>query len=109
MDHYRPEIASSCQSVKQGQYISRQERQTHEQTHRHRHPITWVQRQPCTKFNEHTHLDKRIGRTPHQTRTCEKVAQVGWPIKQLQTIVFRHLSLLLSLFTNIINKLHSYQ
>ena len=89
MDHYRPEIASSCQSVKQGQYISRQERQTHEQTQRHRHPITWVQRQPGTKFNEHTHPDKRIGRTPHQTGTCEKVAQVGWPIKQLQTIVFR--------------------
>ena len=55
MDHYRPEIASSCQSVKQGQYIWRQERQTHEQTHRHRHPIPWVQRQPGTKVNEHTH------------------------------------------------------
>ena len=25
MDHYRPEIASSCQSVKQGRYIWRQE------------------------------------------------------------------------------------
>ena len=67
MDHYRPEIASSCQSVKQGQYIWRQERQTHEQTHRHRHPIQ-RQRQPGTKINEHTHT------------TCEKVAQVDWTI-----------------------------
>ena len=73
---------------------------------RHTDINTPSQRQPGIKMNEHTHPDKRQGRTAYQTGTFEKVAQVGWTMKQLQKIAFRHLSLLLLSFINIINKLH---
>ena len=53
---------------------------------RHTDINTPSQRQPGIKMNEHTHPDKRQGRTAYQTGTFEKVAQVGWTMKQLQKI-----------------------